>query len=202
MNEFETIILVFCVLVAVAGFVYYKLKQANARIEAMFEEEARMAELSRRIDKRAAEDRERQALRKAFPVETNVIPTSEQIRSFTRPNSGFIQPSRPTSKTVTSTYTSSPRTTVVDNSSDDILTSMILQNALNRQHDVTAGSVSWKDNVPTIQEVEVPAYRAPDPEPTPSYSSSYSSSSSDSSYSSSYSSDSSSSDSSSSSSSD
>ena len=198
MNEFETSVVVFLALVAVAVFVYYKIKQAEARIEAAFEEAAkvkRRAELSQRIDKRAAEDQERRALRNAFPVEKNVIPTSSQIQSFTRPNSGFVQPSRTTSQSVAQTYTSSPRTTVVDNSSNDLLTAMILQNALNSSH-YESPTTHYSN---TSNPVDFPAST-----PESSYSSSYNSSSSDSSYSSSSSdsSYSSSSDSSSSSSSD
>jgi hypothetical protein len=88
-------------------------------------------------------------------------------------------------------------TTVVKDDSDDILTAMILQNAMNSNSDVTAGRVSWDNDTPTITPVPAETYRTPDPEPArESYSSSYSSSSSDdsssrSSYSSSYSSSSS-----------
>ena len=79
---------------------------------------------------------------------------------------------------------------VYNNSDNDLLTAMILQNAMNSRSDVTAGTVDWQDNTPTIREVQQETYRAPDPEPersSYSYSSSYSdsSSSSDSSYSSS-----------------
>ncbi|CAB4241730.1 hypothetical protein UFOVP71_268 [uncultured Caudovirales phage] len=96
---------------------------------------------------------------------------------------------------------------VYNDTSDDLLTAMILQNALNSSSDVQAGTVQW-NNTPTITEAPVETYSAPEPSysssrsddsSSSSYSSSYSSSSSDSSYSSSYS-DSSSSDSGSSSS--
>jgi hypothetical protein len=100
-------------------------------------------------------------------------------------------PARPTS-TVT-------RTTVVNNDSDDLLTAMILQNAMNSNSDVTAGTVTWQDNTPTItptpvepepsRETYTSSYSSPsssdDSSSRSSYSSSYSSSSSDSSYSSS-----------------
>lgn len=77
-------------------------------------------------------------------------------------------------------------TVVVHNSGPDLLTTMILMDAMSSKHDTTSGSVTWKDETPTI-------HRTPDPEPaTPSYTSSYSSSSDDSSSRSSYSSSSSS----------
>jgi hypothetical protein len=76
---------------------------------------------------------------------------------------------------------SDDRTMIYNDDSGDILTAMILQNALNSSSDTVSGSVRWDNDTPTIT-------------PTPSYesssSSSYSSYSSDSS--SSYSSDSSS----------
>jgi len=76
---------------------------------------------------------------------------------------------------------SDDRTMIYNDDSGDILTAMILQNALNSPSDTVSGSVRWDNDTPTIT-------------PTPSYSpSSYESSSSSSSYSSYSSSDSSSS---------
>lgn len=93
----------------------------------------------------------------------------------------YIKPSAPAT-----TLTPAPAPTVVyRDSGPDLLTQMILMDALTSKHDTTSGTVTWKDETPTI-------HRTPDPEPTPSYSSSYSSSSDDSSSRSSYSSSSSS----------
>jgi hypothetical protein len=79
---------------------------------------------------------------------------------------------------------SDDRTMIYNDDSGDILTAMILQNALNSSSDTVSGSVRWDNDTPTI----TPSYT---PSHTPSYESSSSSSySSDSS--SSYSSDSSS----------
>lgn len=81
-------------------------------------------------------------------------------------------------------------TVVVHNSGPDLLTTMILMDAMSSKHDTTSGSVTWKDETPTIHRsntdnpIDFPT--------TPSYTSSYSSSSDDSSSRSSYSSSSSS----------
>ena len=199
MTEAETMIVVFVALLAVAGFVYYKFKQAEARLEAVFEEtarrerEARHAEFKRVAEESRRKEAERVSLRKAFPVEKNVIPTTEQVRSFHKPTSGFAQPLRTTSRSVSSTHASSPAT-VVDNSGNDLLTAMIIQNALNSSH-YTPSTTHYSN---TSNPVDFPAatpepsysssYSSPDSDESSSrssYSSSYSSSSSDSSYSSS-----------------
>ena len=189
MNEFEVMVLVFFVLVVVAYTVFYKFKQAEKRIEALFKlEEARRFDEAHR--QRIKHRQERlDAFAKAEP----------------KTNSGFVQPLRTTSQPVTSTYRSAPTNVVVDNSSSDLLNAMIIQNALNSsQYEAPTTHYSNTSNpVDFPTSTPEPSYSAPEPERS-SYSSSYSSSSSDSSYSSSSSdsSYSSSSDSSSSSSSD
>ena len=172
MNEFEVMALVFFVLVAVAITVYIKLKQAEKRIESLLK-----AEEARRADA-AYQERVKRRERLAEFAKTN-----------SPSNSGFIQPTRSTSKTVASTYVSSPTTVVVDNSSNDMLTAMIIQDALNKSY----YEVPTTHYSNTSDPVDFPA-PAPEPSYTSSYSSpssSYSSSNSDSSYSSSYSSSSS-----------
>lgn len=82
-------------------------------------------------------------------------------------------------------------TVVVHDSGPDLLTTMILMDAMSSKHDTTSGSVTWKDEIPTT------IHRSNTSNPidfptTPSYTSSYSSSSDDSSSRSSYSSSSSS----------
>lgn len=206
MYLFELSVFVFAAVVV--GYAIYKIKQANTRVNTVLKESemnmrrmeaAHIRETNRRIRDEA--EKERQALRIAFPVEKNVVPTTAQIRSFSKPVSGFTQPNRPTSGSIARSYTSSPSSTVIDNSGNDLLTAMILQNAMNSHHDVTSGTVDWNDNVPkvhfsnTSNPIDFPA---PEPERS-SYSPSYSSpvspssddSSSRSSYSSSYSSSSS-----------
>jgi hypothetical protein len=146
----------------------------------------------------------------------------EQLRkhpNYTHPDFNPLNPSvliqrTPVSSTTVSSYSRRSSPTVVSqpvfvDDSNDLLTAMILQNAINSRIDVTASAVQWNEDTPTITPVEVaPSYTAPEPErssysssyssssdSSPSYSSSYSSSSSESSYSSSSSDYSSSSDS-------
>ena len=96
-----------------------------------------------------------------------------------------MQSIRSSSRSVTPSSTIAPAQPVYDSSSD-LLTNMIILNALASHSDTTAGTVSWKDDTPTITPVAASSYSAPEPEPErSSYTSSYSSSSSDSSYSSS-----------------
>ena len=185
MTEFETMVLVFLLLVAVASIGYYKLKKSHQRMQAMFEEANRKhIEEMRQLRIKHREDR-----LAAFGL------ASSGFIQPARSNSGFVQPIRTTSRTVASTYTSSPRTAVVDNSSNDMLTAMIIQDSLNSsQYEPPTRHYSN-----TSDSVDFPA-ATPEPSYTSGYSSpssSYSSSNSDSSYSSSYSSssDSSSSDS-------
>jgi hypothetical protein len=126
----------------------------------------------------------------------------DQLRkhpNYTSPDFNPLNPSvliqrTPVSSTTVSSYSRSSSPAVssqpmfVDNS-NDLLTAMILQNAINSRSDVTAGTVQWNEDTATITPVEVDSsYTAPEPERS-SYSSSYSSSSDSSpSYSSSYSS--------------
>jgi len=96
-----------------------------------------------------------------------------------------MQSIRSSSRSVTPSSTIAPAQPVYDSSSD-LLTNMIILNSLASHSDTTAGTVSWKDDTPTITPVAASSYSAPEPEPErSSYTSSYSSSSSDSSYSSS-----------------
>lgn len=178
MENFELAGIAFALTLAVALVVYIGLiwrtnaiRKAEDEAQRLYKEELERARVAR-AEARAA----RMNLTQPKPGVTSVS-TEAIARKY-----NATTPARPAT---TST------TTVVRNDSDDLLTAMILQNAMNSSSDTTAGTVSWNDNVPTITPV------APEPEPVrETYSSSYSSSSSDdsssrSSYSSSYSSSSS-----------
>jgi len=122
-----------------------------------------------------AEESERSRLRSNYQttIPDATIAKMQSIRSSSR----TVAPS--------STVAVAP-TPVSYDSSSDLLTNMIILNALASHNDTTAGTVSWKDDTPTITPVAASSYSAPEPEPErSSYTSSYSSSSSDSSYSSS-----------------
>ena len=175
----------------------YKLREQEQMntVKQQMKERKDLSEL-RQAARKAELDR--QAVRNALPVKWGGVPTSSEVQSFTKSkqvqtvgnNSIGIQSG---GSIQTSTLRPSTRPTVFDNS-DDMLTTMILQNAINRQSNITSGTVSWIDNVPTITETPAPvesSYSSSYSSPSSSYSSSSSSdsdSSSRSSYSSSYSS--------------
>lgn len=157
------------------GYIWRKtaIKKAEDEAQRRYKEDLERARVAR------AEARARRASSFSQPQPAVTTVNTEAIaRKY-----NATAPTRPTS--------SVSRTTVVNNDSDDLLTAMILQNAMNSNSDVTAGTVSWQDDRPTITPTVI------EPEPVrESYSSSYSSSSNDdsssrSSYSSSYSSSSS-----------
>ena len=120
-------------------------------------------------------------------------------------SSGYSSPSYSSGLSSSSSSPSTIRTATtsptVANDPNDLLTTMILLDTMNSPSGVSAGTVTWKDDVPTITPKtnwdREESYSAPEPERKSSYSSSYISSSSDddsssrSSYSSSYSSSSS-----------
>lgn len=171
MTEFETMILVFLVLVTVAGYVYYKLHQAEKRIDALLKQEKeRLIE-----EQRLARIKHRESRLAEFKATTPP-----------KVSSGFVQSNRPTSKTATSSYISSSTpsapTPVVVHNDTDLLSTMMLYNALSSHSESTVKPHYSNTDNP----VDFPAAT-----PEPSYSSSSSSSSDDSasrsSYSSSYS---------------
>jgi hypothetical protein len=158
------------------GYIWRKtaIKKAEDEAQRRYKEDLERA----RVARAKAREERNGFFRQAQPAVTTVN-TEAIARKY-----NATTPARPA--------TTVSRTTVVNNDSDDLLTAMILQNALNSNSDVTAGTVTWEDNRPTITPTVI------EPEPVrESYSSSYSSSSSSddsssrSSYSSSYSSSSS-----------
>lgn len=182
----DFLIIVFILAVAVIA-ISLMIRSANRRADEAERkrEEAitllRQREVARRREARIQADAERitaQAYNKVNTVNSMPIRSTTQVQRVSRGSVGI----------------QSRGNVVYNDSGDDMLTAMILQNALNSQNEVTAGRVHWNDDVPTITPVPV---ADPEPERT-SYTSSYSSSSSSdddsssrSSYSSSYSSSSS-----------
>jgi type II secretory pathway pseudopilin PulG len=167
----ETIIGIVALAFIVSGTVYVLAMRKYKRIKAQAEASERAAreEIARMREERMRKRREFNSQLAAAsntpkPVVTSITPST----------------SHPTTRTA--------------DSGSDMLTAMILNQAMNSPTGIASGTVSWDGDVPTITPVpEV------EPERKSSYTSSYSSSSSDddsssrSSYSSSYSSDSSSS---------
>ena len=142
--------------------------------------------------KRLAESNDRERERRRLQRESQSAARAVFSQPMTKPDLASTR----VHETTTQRQRFNDDRTMIYNDDSDILTAMILQNALNSSSDTNSGSVLWNGDTPTIT-----------PDPTPSYTPSYesSSSSSYSSYSSSdssssYSSDSSSSDSDSSSS--
>lgn len=133
------------------------------------------ADLMRRLAESNERERERRRLRRQVQSTAYTQPVTKSDLVSTRVRETTAQRNR----------FNDDRTMIYNDDSGDILTAMILQNALNSSSDTVSGSVSWSNDTPTI---------------TPSSSSSSYSSYSSSDSSSSYSSDSSSSDSGSSSS--
>lgn len=141
------------------------------------------------------EERERQA---KLEVARMYSERKRLRQEFMNSRMGGTSTPTPAPKQVVTTVTPAQPTYVRDDS-PDILTAMILQQAMNSPTGTVAGTVDWDNGVPTVTPVEPEKYRAPEPEPVrETYTSSYSSSSSSddssssrSSYSSSYSSSSS-----------
>jgi len=165
----------------VTSFIVYALakRKYQAKLKADLEERERQAKLEV-----ARMHSERKRLR----------------QEFMNSRMGGTSTPAPATKQVVTTVTPT-QTTYTRNDDPDILTAMILQQAMNSPTGTVAGTVNWDDGVPTITPAAPETYRAPEPESaretyTSSYSSSSSSSSDDSSssrssYSSSYSSSSS-----------
>ena len=179
MSEIAIVVFFLVITSAVGSLIYFKRKQAANEVAKQVKREAdaaRITELTRRISRQSIAEKER-----------------EVLRSHANYGHNRFNPRKPD-------VLLPERRTVVNSGSDDILTQMIIVNALTSHHDVTAGTVSWKDDTPAITPTEIAqsyiepertttSYSSPEPERS-SYSSSssdssYSSSSSDSSYSSS-----------------
>jgi hypothetical protein len=124
MTEFQVMILVFFILVAVAFTLLYKLKQTEKRINELLKQEK-----DRQIEEqRLARIRHRESRLAEF-----------KAAATPKTPSGFVQPVRVTSKSVSPSYASSPTPSapapvVVHNSSNDMLTAMIIQDSLNSSH--------------------------------------------------------------------
>jgi len=178
MSDYELILITFLGLFSCAFIVvlWYKKKQKDIKEE--FQKSYKLAEAKARIDRQ--KERERQL---AADKERTVLRSHANYghNRFNPRNPDVLLPER---------------RVVMNSGSDDILTQMILIDAINSRNDITSGTVEWNDSVPTITPVEIAqsysepersyssSYSSPEPERS-SYSSSYSSSSSDSSYSSS-----------------
>lgn len=190
MNSYELAGIVFALTLAAAfvlyiGFIWRinAIQKAEDEAQRRYKEEIERARVAR-AEARAARERLSQPSPKVTSVSTELI--ARKYNATT-----------PTRSATTRT------TTVVHDDGNDLLTAMILQNAMNSNSDTTSGTVSWDNNVPKVHysntdnPIDFPA-----PEPAresyssssssddssssrSSYSSSYSSSSSDSSYSSS-----------------
>lgn len=194
--EYLIALIVLVIGVSTIGHMVYlhraKLREQE-QIDAAKQQIKERNELSKLRQAARKAELDRQAVRNALPVNWIEAPTSSEVQSFTKlrqvqtvsNNSVGFQSGR--------SLRVSSRPIVIDNS-DDMLTTMILQNAINHHSDITSGTVSWNDNVPTITETPAPvesSYSSSYSSPSSSYSSSSSSdsdSSSRSSYSSSYSS--------------
>jgi prepilin-type N-terminal cleavage/methylation domain-containing protein len=121
-------------------------------------------------------------------------------RKTSSATAGYSKPVYSTTRSSVADSSPATKHTFTNNNTDDVLTRMILLDTLNSPSGVSAGTVTWKDDVPTITPVVTEEIARPsssysssystssssDDSPSrSSYSSSYSSSSSDSSYSSS-----------------
>lgn len=213
MTEF---IILIVALFAIAGIMYAIRKKhiREANEEKMRQRAASEEAYRDKIAKRKAREREEDAAREKLrqhpnygshrfnPMNPDVLnpvykdgPVSDTAATIAaRKRVGGVPTSQTQFVSCNSVGIQSRGSVVYNNSTDDLLTAMILQNAMNSQNDVTAGTVSWSNNVPTITETPAPvesSYSSSYSSPSSSYSSSSSSdsdSSSRSSYSSSYSS--------------
>lgn len=184
-DDILALVLVSVFVAVIVGVVYRVVKKKQLAEKEYQEQQAKayeqLAEMRRETTRKLiAEDSARVAMRNS----------ANYNRSQVTPKTASTLTSAPSAMS----YTTSP-TQSVNTWSSDLLTTMVIADMLSNHKDVTAGTVSWKDDTPTVTETySTPSsnFGMDDDDSRKSVSSSFSSSDSSSSWSSSDSSSSSS----------
>jgi len=132
-----------------AVYIAIKLRRRLEKIKQdRYEAEQRLAE------ERAKQAREREKQRAKEREEFQARLDGKTVSSKYDYNTNTVLAKVHDKKTNTTTYKTVPAETLppVDNWSNDLLTTMVIADMLSSHKDVSAGTVSWKDDTPTIKE--------------------------------------------------
>jgi len=137
---------------ALAIFVAIKLRRRLKKItQARYEAEQRLAEEL----VRQARERERKRVKEREEWQARLDGAGVKAKTTYDFNSNTVRTAVTNKKTKTTTYVDTPverNTTPVNNWSNDLLTTMIITDMLSNHKDVSAGTVNWKDDTPTVKE--------------------------------------------------
>jgi hypothetical protein len=145
---------VLIVLVPVA--IIYTALKIRRRLEKIkqdrYEAEYRLAEERAK----QARERERQRAKEREEWQARLDGAGVKAKTTYDFNSNTVRSAVTNKKTKTTTYVDTPvernTTQPVNNWSTDLLTTMVIADMLTNHKDVSAGTVSWKDDTPTIKE--------------------------------------------------
>jgi len=132
--------------IAVGGIYLYRSWKRDA--------ERKEQEAIAQAEQRAKEARERERQRIKEREEWQARLDGKTVSSKYDYNTDTVLAKVHDKKTNTTTYKTVPAETIppVNNWSNDLLTTMIISDMLTNHKDVSAGTVSWKDDTPTIKE--------------------------------------------------
>lgn len=147
--------------VAIMAFVVYRIVKKNRQAEKTYQE--RQAKAYEQLAEMRKE-------------------TARKIKSY---DTGRVTPRKASTTSIPASSSAVPATAApVNNWSSDLLTTMVIADMLSNHKDVSAGTVSWKDDTPTYKETySKPSFGMDDDDSRKSASSSFSSSDSSSSWS-------------------
>jgi hypothetical protein len=131
-------------------FGLYKLIKYRKRIA-----DEREAEEYAQALERAKQARERERQRAKEREEWQARLDGKSVKSTYDFNNNTVKTAVKDKKTNTTSYVTTPAESVsspINNWSTDLLTTMIITDLLTNHKDVSAGTVNWKDNTPTIKE--------------------------------------------------
>lgn len=135
---------------ALAVYIALKLRRRLEKIKQdRYEAEMRLAE----VRAEQARERERQRVKEREEWQARLDGAGVKAKSSYNFNTNSIDTAVQNKKTGRTTYASTPvPSEPVNNWSNDLLTTMIITDMLTNHKDVSAGTVSWKDDTPTIKE--------------------------------------------------
>lgn len=169
--------------IAVGGIYLFRAWKRDA--------ERKEREAIAQAEQRAKEARERERQRLKEREEWQARLDGKTVSSKYDYNTNTIQAKVHDKKTNTTTYSTVPTESLppVNNWSNDLLTTMVIADLLTNHKDVSAGTVKWKDDTPTVTETyskpSTSSWGLDDDDSRKSASSTFSSNDSDSSWSSS-----------------
>ena len=141
-------------IVLIPVLVIYTAVKLRRRLEkikqARYEAEQRLAEERARVQR----ERERQRIKEREEWQARLDGAGVSAKTTYDFNSNTVRHAVKNKKTNTTTYADVPVSNLapVNNWSTDLLTTMIISDMLANHKDVSAGTVSWKDDTPTYKE--------------------------------------------------